>query len=459
MFRRYARLICVPALATAVAAAQGRPGQNRFVATGPLDDPAALPGQIIVAGAKPGYLKYNGGGPAYLAGPDDPEAFFYLGNLNRDGTRSGGPQEEIIERLASTGVSAFHVQAFRMKRCNFKGEGDDTHSPFLGHDPSQPLNPAVLDQWDRWLENLEKAGVAVHFEFYNDATDVALMGWTLDARGNLHPDEERFVTGLVNRFKHRKNILWGIEESANKLHAARTPYFKKLAEVIARTDNHRHPIVHSLVIPDDPEGDFPPGGVLSDAYYSDPFINMVTWLHLKPHGGDIDMQYREYLSYWKRDSAHFIVMKNETFWRPYLQRDPLGRRYFWAGTMAGLHNLEAQVKADRAAHEPRMRELGFIARFFEQTDFYRMKPSSELAAGSTRWVLANPGRSWIAYTENYAKPVAIKNLAPGRYDLLWLDTVDGKMESHDGVELSGSSPGFEKPASFGAEVAVYIRKQ
>ena len=35
-----------------------------------LDDPNALPGQVIVAGANPGYLKYNGGGPVFLCGPD-----------------------------------------------------------------------------------------------------------------------------------------------------------------------------------------------------------------------------------------------------------------------------------------------------------------------------------------------------------------------------------------------------
>jgi hypothetical protein len=455
------RLIAISILPLLLAAcsASAQPPASRLTALGPLDDPAALPGQIVAAGPKPGYLKYNGGGPAYLAGPDDPEAFFFLGNLNSDGTRSGGPQEEIIERLARTGVSAFHAQMFRMRRCNFKNEGDDTHTPFLDHDPAKGLNPAVLNQWDGWLAKFEKAGITIHLEFYNDATDVALMGWVLDARGNLHPDEERFITGIVNRFKHRKNILWGIEESANKLHAARTPYFKKLAEVIARTDNHRHPIVKSLVVPNDPEGDFPPGGVLSDAYYGHPHIQIVTWLHLVPHGDDIDMQYREYLSYWKRDSARFIVMKNETYWRPYLQTDPIGRRYFWAAAMAGLHNLEAQVKADRAAHEPRMRELGHIARFVEQTDYHRMKPDRTLAAGSTRWVLANPDTSYIAYTEAYGKPLGVKDLKPGTFDLLWLDTVDGRSVWQRGVKTSASGGMFEKPAGYANEVALYIKRQ
>jgi hypothetical protein len=450
--------LTLAALLLIASGAAAQPHPSRFTATGPLDDPAALPGQIIVAGPRPGYLKYNGGGPAFLSGPDDPEAFFFLGELNPDGTRSGGPQDQIIRRLGATGAGAFHAQMFRMRRCNIKGEGDDTHNPFTGHDPAKGLNPEVLDQWDNWLRQLEEAGVVVFLEFYNDATDVERMGWVLDARGNLHPDEERFITGIVKRFKGRKNILWGIEESANKLPAARTPHFKKIAEVIARADNHHHPIAQSFVIPNDPDEDFPEGGVLSDVYYGDPFIRIVTWLHLIPHGDDLDMQYREYLRYSKRDSPHFIVMKNETFWRPYVAREPLGRRYSWAAVMAGMHNMEAQHKADRAAHEPRLREDGYIAAFMEGTDYYRMKPRPDLAAGSTRWVLANPGKSYIAYTYDAKGPLGIKEIAPGTYNLLWLDTVEGGRNEQEGVSVSSGEAGWTKPDSFSSEVALYIQR-
>jgi hypothetical protein len=450
--------LALPVAGAAGKFTESRGFPSRFVATGPLDDPEALPGQLIVAAGRPGYLKYNGGGPAYLCGPDDPEAFFYLGELAPDGTRRNGPQEEIINRLAAAQVSAFHCQIFRMRRCNFKDEGDDSHCPFIDHEPSKGLNPRVLDQWDGWLEKLEKAGIVVHLEFYNDATDVELMGWKLDAAGNLHPDEYRFITGIVKRFKHRKNILWGLEESANKLPAARTLHFKKMAQVIAQTDDHHHPIVQSFVVPNDPENDFPHGGVLSDVYYWNPHIHVVTWLHLVPHGDDLDMQYWEYHRYWKQDAPYFIVMKNETYWRDYLPRGPLGRRYLWAGTMAGLHNLEAVVKADRPAHEPRMREMGYIARFMEQTDFHRMKPDRTLAAGSTRWVLANPDSSYIAYTDVYGKPIGVKGLKPGTFDLLWLDTVDGKSAWQRGVTAPAGGL-FEKPAGYSNEVAVYIKRQ
>ena len=224
------------------AAAAGDPRSRPTESAGKLDDPAAMPGGLIIAGGNPGYLKYNGGQAVFLAGPDDPETFLYLGTLNSDGTRSGGGQSEIIKRIAASGSNAFHCQIFRMQRCNIKREGDDTHCPFVNHNPSQLLNPAVLEQWEGWLTEFERAGVNVHFEFYNDATDVERMGWKLDAAGNLHPEEHRFVAGIVERFKHHKNLLWGIEESCNKLPRERTAHFKKLGELIAQTDNFHHPI-------------------------------------------------------------------------------------------------------------------------------------------------------------------------------------------------------------------------
>ena len=66
--------------------------KTHAVPTSPLDDPDALRGQVIIAGGRPGYLKYNGGGPVFLCGPDNPGEFLFLGTLNKDGTRSGGRQ-------------------------------------------------------------------------------------------------------------------------------------------------------------------------------------------------------------------------------------------------------------------------------------------------------------------------------------------------------------------------------
>jgi hypothetical protein len=63
---------------------------NSNTIIGPLDDPDAMPDQVIVVGENPGHLKYNGGGPVFLCGPDNPETFLFIGDLNPDGTRLNG---------------------------------------------------------------------------------------------------------------------------------------------------------------------------------------------------------------------------------------------------------------------------------------------------------------------------------------------------------------------------------
>ena len=420
-----------------------------------LDDPDALPGQVIVAGSNPGYLKYNGGGPVFLCGPDNPETFLFLGDVNPDGTRSNGQQQLAIDRLVKSGVNAFHCQMFRMRRCNIKDEGDDTHCPFVNFDPSQPLNDAILDQWDGWISQLEKAGVTIHLEFYNDATDVEMMGWTLDANGNLHPDERRWIEGIVKRFKHHKNILWGIEESVNKLPRARTPHFMKLSELVAQVDNHHHPIVHSFVTPDTSERDLGQDKVMSDEYIGDPYIQIATWLHVLPHGDNYEAQHRAYLKYSRIDSDRFIVMKNETERFP--RTEPQSRIYMWSCAMTGMHTLEAGH--DVLRRHKLLDADGLIARFMEQTDFYKMKPRDDLAAGSTKWVLANPGHSYIAYTYSYSGPMGVRRMAAGTYDFKWFDTVDGDMITQTGVSVSSGDVTWTKPSSIGNEVALYIKRQ
>ncbi|MGB9690461.1 MAG: hypothetical protein ACPLY8_16415, partial [Thermogutta sp.] len=294
---------------TSVESAESSQQSQRFVPVpgAPLDNPAALPGQVIVAGGRPGYLKVNGGRPLFLCGPDNPEDFLFLGKLLPDGTRDG-PQMEIIDFLGKSGISAVHFMMFRMRRCNIKDEGDDTHCPFVNHDPSQPLNEKVLDQWEFWIKELEKRGIVVHLEFYNDATDVERMGWTLDSQGNLHPDEKRFIEGIVKRFKHLKNIIWGLEESSNKLPRSRVIHFRKMAELIRQVDEYQHPIVQSFVTPETAEKDMHPDGVTSADYRDNPVIDIVTWLHIPPFGKDFDAQHRAYLNYAWRDRDVFIAM-------------------------------------------------------------------------------------------------------------------------------------------------------
>ena len=437
------------------AAVAPRAEHPRFAVTGPLDDPTAMPGQIIVAGGRPGYLKINGGRYVFLCGPDNPEEFLYLGTPRPDGTRDG-PQMEIIDFLGKSGVNAVHFMMFRMRRCNIKDEGDDTHCPFTDHDPSKPLNEKVLDQWDLWLTELEKRGIIVHFEFYNDATDVERIGWKLDSQGNLHPEEQRFIDGIVKRFCHHKNIIWGIEESSNKLPRERVRHFMKIAERIREVDPYRHPIVQSFVTPETAEKDMHPDGVTSADYRDCPFIDITTWLHIPPHGKDFDAQHAAYLRYAAMGRDRFINMRNETEYHP-IDRH-IARVHNWACALAGMHALEAQLNAVRVDRRDRIIDAGKVVDFMEQTDWYLMRPADQLASDSTKWVLAQPGKSYIAYTYDYTGPMGLQELPAGTYELLWFDTITGKSLRQRVSQSAANVSAWEKPGEFGKEIALYIKR-
>ena len=88
-----------------------------------------------------------------------------------------------------------------------------------------------------------------------------------------------------------------------------------------------------------------------------------------------------------------------------------------------------------------------------------MQPSDTRAANSTRWVLASTAGTDIAYTYAYEGAMGIKGLQAGKYNLLWLDTVTGKIEKQDNVPVGGGDPSWTKPAGFGNEVALYVKRQ
>ena len=440
---------------------EDRVQNNPFTRTisGPLDDPDALPGQIIVAGNSPGYLKYNGiPGPAFLCGPDNPETFVYDESRIYHTRRDSG-QVEMIQVMEETGVNAFHFIMWKMQKSNMKGEGDDKHNPFIDNDYYRGLDPAVLNKWDSWLTMFEQAGITVHLDFYDDATDVELIGWTLDEQGNLNPHEHRYITGIVERFKHHKNIIWGLEESLNKPPRSRVVHFKKMAQVIAETDNHNHPIHAGFVVLNDPEGDDPENPATPDDYRDDPNIDIASWLHIHNHGDDFEGQYQEYLKYYRRDSRDFIVMTNETFRHP-SKGSTNSRKYVWACVMAGLHKLIPSHRPNNPRDKVHLYEDGFVSSFMEKTDFHTMRPRNDLAAGSTKWVLANPGNSYILYTYDYQDSLGVKGMVSGWYDLLWLDTETGETVTQKSRTLLKSGDiTWKKPASIGNELALYINKK
>ena len=87
-----------------------------------------------------------------------------------------------------------------------------------------------------------------------------------------------------------------------------------------------------------------------------------------------------------------------------------------------------------------------------------MQPRDELAAGSTKWALAHPGDSYIAYTYDYSGPMGIKSMTAGTYDLKWYDTIDGDTVTQARISVGSGDATWAKPDSVGNEVALYIKR-
>ena len=108
--------------------------------------------------------------------------------------------------------------------------------------------------------------------------------------------------------------------------------------------------------------------------------------------------------------------------------------------------------------EKTLEDNGRINTFMEQTDFHKMKSRDDLAAGSTKWVLANPGSSYIAYTYDYSGTMGVRDMTAGKYDLMWFDPVDGDTVTQKDVSVSSGDATWTKPDTIGNEVALYISK-
>jgi hypothetical protein len=211
-------------------------------------------------------------------------------------------------------------------------------------------------------------------------------------------------------------------------------------------------------VPNDPEGDFPKDGATTDDYAGDPYIRVITWLHLVPHGQDYEKQHQEYLGYARMDRRRFVTMKNETFRHP---RDrEQSRRYMWSCAMTGLHTFEAYHHAGGPKPTSKMifEDDARITRFMERTEFYRIYSDDSLAAASTRWVMASPGDCYIAYSYDCMDAMGLRQLAAGAYSLLWFDPISGKFVEADAKVSAAGSAEWRKPDGFGPEVALYIKR-
>jgi len=133
----------------------------------------------------------------------------------------------------------------------------------------------------------------------------------------------------------------------------------------------------------------------------------------------------------------------------------------WATGMAGGYvmvigayenNIGAYPTSDMIA------DWGRQVKFFEKTNFDEMLPNNSLASDNTKYVMAKPGKSYIAYSPNTTtQQMGIKDMTAGKYTFLWFDPVNGN-EIVETKDVASGTQKWSKPPQIGREVVVYINR-
>ena len=382
-------------------------------------------GQITVDPKNPRWLIRKGAGPFFLCGPGDPEDFLYRGKRNADGTRTGD-QMQIIRKLTGTGANGIYFQAIR----SHGGDGDRTHNPFINNDPAKGLNPKVLDQWETWFTELDRANIVMVFFIYDDSARIWKTG---DVVGD---DERDFLRALVARFKHHKNLIWCIAEEYQERFSAKA--VSAIAAVIRNADDRRHPIaVHKL------------SGIDFTEFADDPNIDQFAIQYNAKTTAEL---HKGIVEAWKRAGGRYNLNMSECASHG---TGATARKKSWACAMAGAYVMVLGMDVATTDVED-LKDCGTLVKFFESTEFHRMSPHDELAAAQTEYVLANPPRSYIAYGANVTGRIGLKQLAAGTYDLLWIDCATGQRFTEKKVVPRKGDQEWAKPVGLGTEVAVHI---
>ncbi|MCH7920668.1 MAG: serine hydrolase [Planctomycetes bacterium] len=424
---------------------------------------AHLPGQVIVNPANPAWLVYNRDDnrdgrldPFFLSGPGGPEGFLYRGRRLADGTRDGD-QAELIGKLARYGGNCIYLMAVRTHGGDSAKESrqspttypDALHNPWIHQDPAQGLNHALLDQWEEWFTLMDKHGIVIYFFIYDDAIKIGKrLGWPLDQEGNLHPGERAFVTALVNRFEHHRSLIWCVMEEAQEIGPQWQRHTSKIAEAIAEADDHDHVIAsHQLG-----------GNVFFHA--DDPIIDQFAIQTRKDQVETIPA-FREWmLDAWRKSGSRFNLNMSEDARHHELvgQGERAGTRHrSWVAAMSGAYVMCFGIEI---ADTPPgfMTDCRKIQAFFEATEFQDMAPDTDRPLAGTRYLLASPHHSYIAYAlAPQGGKMGIANLPAGRYVLTWFDCVAGSAMQSGHVQAVDADAVWRKPAQMGDEVALYVR--
>jgi hypothetical protein len=392
--------------------------------TNPPEAEAAAAGQIMVDPNNSSWFVYNrdsnGDGkldPFFMCGAGEPEEFLYT-----EGT-SYVQANSVIDAISGTGANAVYFQLIRTGGDIRPGQ-PSKQDPFVDS-TSCAVDTNIIGDWKRkWLDRMDQLGITMYMFFYDDGVSTCSN------------NEAAFET-IVDQLEGYKNLIWIVAEEYSE--ALSTSDVNRIAGWIQQYDDNDHPI-----------GNHQLQGTSFDTPSLDTFA-------IQMNSGNLQSAM---LQAWNSAQGRYNLVMSESKASFNLNTDQL-RRFHWGIAMGGAYITELDWwyhgDISRAPSTQKLQNCGNLVNFMEQTTFNEMSPNDSLASGDTAYVLANPGSSYIAYTENYSSGIGLQGMSSGTYDFLWYDINNNNYVSQSNVSVGSGTQQWSRPTGItGSEVAVYL---
>jgi len=380
-------------------------------------------GNIIVDPDTRMWLAYNrdsnGDGkkdPCFICGPGDPEGFLYRGTRNANGTRNGD-QMALINKMKGTGANSIYLMTIR----SHGGDGDNTQNPFVDSDPTKALDDDILNQWETWFTEMDNNDIIIFFFFYDDSARI----W--DTGDTIGKEERSFIQGLVNKFKHHRNLIWCVAEEYEERYSASR--VSNIAAEIRATDDHNHVIaVHKL------------SGLNFSEFADDPNIDQFAIQWGVP---SISANHADMVTAWNNANGRYNLNLAEP------DNDygtvEFSRKRNWAVATGGAYIMP--IGWDIAStDEAYLEDCGRLVSFMESTNLNEMAPHDEVVTSGTGYCLASPGAEYVIYLPNGGSVTVDLSDATGTLKVEWYDPKNGTYHA-EGTVAGGGNESFIPPFS------------
>ena len=390
-------------------------------------DPASGVGPITVDDSGHWFEYAGNGEPYFMAGSGGPEGFLYY---------SDSRKQQIVDQLIDNDVRAIYIHAVRSNG----GDGGNDQNPFLGNDPSNGVDPAVLDEWDSYLSQLDDAGIVTWFHLYDDGARPF---------GACNPDlpgaEQEFVKTIVERFRDYRHLVWlPTEEHVIKACSNNSVDIEK-AEALA-AEIRKHDDVHPLGVHHN--------NGQSNQYLGNTDIDVFAQQICQQTTASIDGVHAS----GEFGEDVYVMAECHPWHKDLLDRGDRTtlRQSFWASVMAGGYVLFYDAWESTDPTEAMLADLGRINAFMDTTRFSETVPADQLATAGTKWVLGNEASDvYIAYSNTNPSQMGVAGMSAGTYDLGWFDPITGQRVDQT-VAVGDGTGTFPVPNQIGSEVALFI---